>query len=849
MQTRAPACRGVYDSLLGTSAVARRGQSGGGDVTISPVADTGAASHERAQRSRTPVVVPERVLDALRARRPLTVLRGPRGYGKTSAIRQWLSEEQVQPPPIYLSLTETSNELPGFWQELREGLEQHGIEVGDRGDDRWSVVSTLVEHQRRLLIILDDFHEAGLGDGAASIDDDLVDIVRQNDLIDLVIGTRTYRTLETTGMLSVDGVVLGPDDLRLTGRLVHRLATTLGVEMTLDQAEEIAVDTGGWPSAIRAGLVRTASGQGVFDASLVDDYMVNLVSDLRFPSVRAFVLRTAIPERFTPDMARLIAPSQVDPLRILRNLRFSGLLSEHNTVEGKMYSYAPTMRAALLRLGASMEPEMVREVHRTLMELAAAARDPARVLIHAVEAQEYDTALQVVEREWATLLASSPLVLLQVARRFPPEIVAKEPRLRIALHDLESAPTATSSPFTIDPGSFAAELSEHLSTPVGANAEESLALLHWGITCLLVGNLDAASYAFNRARTLGLVGGGPEETVELAAVGLAVSHAFEGEPDLTMRWLEDPSVRNRLTELHEVDGRDIVVVGAQLARAIALTDACDPAATDAVDAMGEPGHRDDLWAATVFARAHHAVISGDADRVTRMSNEVRAAMRHVARGSLIEVVLGSTLVELLIADDAVDVATQVANRFADSAISWAAEAKCALASRRYDDALFLANKAIGVAQRSWRTTIECQVVLASAYHALGDDAAAHEAFRHAARMAQGTGQRRPFMLMPRFLFDSLAADDPKVLALWPRPVAVAQPGRSVVGEEELPTLTAREIQILRALEVHPGPVGIGKALGLSANTVKTHLRAIYRKLGVSNRADALAAMGGLRRGT
>ena len=100
-------------------------------------------------------------------------------------------------------------------------------------------------------------------------------------------------------------------------------------------------------------------------------------------------------------------------------------------------------------------------------------------------------------------------MLLQVARRFPPEIVAKEPRLRIALHDLESAPTATSSPFTIDPGSFAAELSEHLSTPVGANAEESLALLHWGITCLLVGNLDAASYAFNRARTLGLVGGGP----------------------------------------------------------------------------------------------------------------------------------------------------------------------------------------------------------------------------------------------------------------------------------------------------------------------------------------------------
>lgn len=815
------------------------------DVTASPTAEVSLSARQEARRTRAPVEVPEQVLEALRSRRPLVVLRGPRGYGKTAAIRQWLSELDGGPAPIYLNLTETSNDLPGFWEELRQGLEHHDVKVADRGDTRWSVICALIEYPRRMLLILDDFHEAGLGGGAAAIDDDLVDVVRQNDSIDLVIGTRTYRTLETTGMLSVDGVVLGPDDLKMTGRMVHALATRMGVEMTADQAEEIAIDTGGWPSAIRAGLVRTAGGRGVFDATLVDDYMVNLISDLRFPSVRSFVLRTAIPERFTPDMARLIAPSQVEPLRILRNLRYSGLLAEHNTVEGKMYSYAPSMRSALLRLGRELEPEMVREVHRTLMDLAAAARDPGRVLVHAIEAEQYDTALQVIEREWAALLATAPVVLLQAARRFPPEIVAKQPRLRIALHDLESAPTASSSPFTIDAGSaFAAELSEHLASPVGANAEESLALLHWGITCLLVGNLDAASYAFNRARTLGLVGGGPDETVQLAAVGLAVAHAFEGEPDLTMRWLEDPGVRGRISETHEVDGRDIAIVGAQLARAIALTDAGDPGAAAAIDEMGEPGHRDDLWAATVFARAHHAVLSNEPARVTRMANEVRAAMRHVARGSLVEVVLASTLVELLIADDAVEVASQVAGRFAGTAISWAAEAKCALAARSYDEAMSAANKAIGVHQRSWRTTIECQVILTSAYHASGDEAAARESFRHAVRMAQGTGQRRPFLLMPHYLFEALAGDDPKVLALWPH--GSSEP--TVVRPDDLPTLTAREIQILRALESHPGPVGIGKALGLSANTVKTHLRAIYRKLGVSSRSDALTAIGGLRRG-
>lgn len=803
-------------------------------------------------RSVAAAEVPEHVLAALRSRRPLAVLRGPRGYGKTSAIRRWLSELDDGVPVLYLILTEDSNELPGFWRELRTFLDTNGVPVADRGDDRWSVVSTLVEHPGRLLLVIDDFHEAGLDDGAASIDDDLVEIVRQNDGIDLVIGTRTYRTLETTGMLSVDGVVMGPDDLKMTGQMVHALAQRLNVDMTLDQAEEIAIDTGGWPSAIRAGLVQHGT-TGTFNAGLVDDYIVNLITDLRFPSVRAFLLRTAIPERFTSEMAQLVAPSMT--LRILRNLRNAGLLAENRTSDGRMYSYAPAVRSALLRLGRELEPDTVREVHHTLMEVAAGARDLGRVLIHAIEAQEYDTALQIIEREWSTLLATSPVVLVQAAKRFPPEIAAREPRLRIALNELHAAPNADASPFSVDGGSaFTAELSEHLNAPVGTSVEESLALMQWGITCLLVGNLDAASYAFNRARTLGLVGGGPDETVELAALGLALSHAFEGEPELAMRWLEDPGVIDRLGKIREVDGRDIAVVAAQLARAIALTDMADPAAAAAVAALTEPGHRDDLWASTIFARAHYAVLSGERSEISRMSNEVRAAMRHVSRGSLIEVVLASELVELLIADNAVDVAHQVVARFPGSAISWAAEAKVALAARRYPEAMAAANKAIAIPQRSWRTTVECQVVLTSAYHATGDEPAAREAFRHAVRMAQGIGQRRPFLLMPRFLFDGFAGNDPKVIALWPgprnhHPEAAAATAPSASEPSDLPTLTAREIQILRALESHPGPVGIGGELGLSVNTVKTHLRAIYRKLGVSSRTEALAAIGTRRGGS
>lgn len=53
-------------------------------------------------------------------------------------------------------------------------------------------------------------------------------------------------------------------------------------------------------------------------------------------------------------------------------------------------------------------------------------------------------------------------------------------------------------------------------------------------------------------------------------------------------------------------------------------------------------------------------------------------------------------------------------------------------------------------------------------------------------------------------------------------------------------LTEREAAVLRLLR---GPLSlreIGGELFLSQNTVKTHTRAIYRKLGVSTRSDAIA---------
>jgi LuxR family maltose regulon positive regulatory protein len=58
-------------------------------------------------------------------------------------------------------------------------------------------------------------------------------------------------------------------------------------------------------------------------------------------------------------------------------------------------------------------------------------------------------------------------------------------------------------------------------------------------------------------------------------------------------------------------------------------------------------------------------------------------------------------------------------------------------------------------------------------------------------------------------------------------------------------LTSSELAVLRFLPSHMTNQEIADALFLSINTVKTHLRSVYRKLGVTTRRQAIARGGQL----
>lgn len=68
--------------------------------------------------------------------------------------------------------------------------------------------------------------------------------------------------------------------------------------------------------------------------------------------------------------------------------------------------------------------------------------------------------------------------------------------------------------------------------------------------------------------------------------------------------------------------------------------------------------------------------------------------------------------------------------------------------------------------------------------------------------------------------------------------ALPRPG--VEGAEGLPSLTERELQVLRGMSRGRSNAEIGKELYLSEDTVKTHARRLFRKIGAADRAQAAA---------
>jgi LuxR family maltose regulon positive regulatory protein len=142
------------------------------------------------------------------------------------------------------------------------------------------------------------------------------------------------------------------------------------------------------------------------------------------------------------------------------------------------------------------------------------------------------------------------------------------------------------------------------------------------------------------------------------------------------------------------------------------------------------------------------------------------------------------------------------------------------------------------------TRVEAHLLDALACHDLGDEGAAREALERALNLAEPHRLILPFAMTGAWeLLDTLAPQGTSHAALVADILDAvhggdsAGPGRPAPGPGE--ELSASELRVLRYLPTNLTRPEIAGELSVSLNTVNTHIRRIYAKLGATDRSSAV----------
>ena len=142
------------------------------------------------------------------------------------------------------------------------------------------------------------------------------------------------------------------------------------------------------------------------------------------------------------------------------------------------------------------------------------------------------------------------------------------------------------------------------------------------------------------------------------------------------------------------------------------------------------------------------------------------------------------------------------------------------------------------------TVVEAHLLAGLAYQALGDQRAANQAAERALALAEADRLMLPFaMTGSRKLLESLPRHQTAHASLLTEILDLMH-GSSAAARDQRPSPPAEELSPgeLRVLRYLPGNLSrpqIASELSLSVNTVSTHIRSIYAKLGTEDRPAAV----------
>jgi DNA-binding CsgD family transcriptional regulator len=275
---------------------------------------------------------------------------------------------------------------------------------------------------------------------------------------------------------------------------------------------------------------------------------------------------------------------------------------------------------------------------------------------------------------------------------------------------------------------------------------------------------------------------------------------------------------------------------AETAAALIATESMSPDAEEILAAADRPVNEaaDELWPVLLLARGRYALAHQGAAGVLELTATAAAAGPFPEGGLTQDVIAsltGSALVEL-------GDLTRAQEALSGERPGWFVRvarlrlliARGAHRQFQTDARRLLTAPRAPLAQRAETTLLSAWADL---LHRGGPDPGSAMQIADVAR----DGLIRPLTTVPRDVLTALAETLPSTRREGFEAAFASLPGHSPATA--LAPLTERELGVLRALAEESSITELGRQLFLSPNTVKTHLRAVYRKLGVRSRDEAL----------
>ena len=805
--------------------------------------------------------------------RPLTLVIAPAGSGKTQLLSNWAAHTTTR--VAWLSLEETDGEPVVLWNGILAALDQlapGGVGVAKElmlsGAPIDEVATALLDGLEGVtlddaVLVLDDVHHVTDPSSAASL---ALFLQHLPAWLHVIVAGRTDPALPLDRLRIRDQVTeLRFAELQFTPDESCEMLARLAPDLSVVEREESAVGTDGWAAGVQLVALSARSAQttlspftGRGSSQLTEHYVWHEVLASGDPDVVDLLLGVSVVDRANGALAAAIT-ERADAHELLVRAEAQGLFVFRLGAEG-WFRMHPLVREAL-------RSELVRSGrHRVHHERAARWFEDAGETVHALA----QWLLAGRHRDALRLLAARSTELYDQGRE---DVIARTleaiPR-DVAVTDVPAlidfsvshilGPRERFVETVRDAMWFAERDDQDHSPPLDALLAISLTMSgDW------TRGREAASRAIAALGDTWWRDHAGRFAWNTAARGVALAECWEDDDpfvrDATIAMSRDPlrgfSLEGIRTLGHALAGRPVaalrVAAGVRpaaptmsilrvelaLAEGLALFELTDrERALAALQAIAQQPDEPRLYApvAAMLALVDAAVDDGDTTTAALQVVQAEELVTVADAGpDLLDWVHRRATTVAILGGDITD-ARRRANQVTDAFWGPVSRARVALAA---GDRAAAAAELATAAPRCPRHEVVRAVLDARAAVVPGE---VDEHAARAAELASEHGLLRTLVADGRHLLPAFERAAWRLPEEWLSRLRLAMAPTSLVARlptRDLPEhLTDRERDVLRLLPSRLTIAEIAKELYVSVNTMKFHLRVIYRKLGVNSREEA-----------